>query len=424
MSLRSFPLLALATLALAACENNPAGLNKVPAVDNPFAAVGAAGGSIPQSVKDAAKPAVHTQAVYPDLTVPCTSGPNVVTGIAFDGTYIYVGHGDAVNACITRYNEYTGAYIDQKFFRPDVRGLHWVQGLGKLVARTYGGPEGGQDVPAQIGRFFTIDYAAGTATLLTNYDVQTCNAQGQPGIDQDGLGYWTNCGSALEHRRMSDGAILSTVAVSPFFPVTNPVFTGTDVVVVPTGAANQFSIFDRLTSVFQGSVSFVNSNGCSGLGVGASERPEVGALIGVNLDCSKVRIESADPQQHGPMTAYPGTPSFGHIKLCKDASSPPGVYYFNIDWNGAIAGDVVQDAASLAPGQCRIIFSRTAASNVVVFLTVTEQPSPGTIVDNITRTNFGGSTVFAGPNATIMAQTNSGGGAVLTYKNKVAQPPT
>ena len=415
--------LVLVALALVACENNPAGLRN-PVVD-PTTALAVSGSSIPQAVTDAGKLVPHTLGGgYPDLTRACTAGGGTtVTGIAFDGTYIYVGHGGYVNSCITRYNEYTGAYIDQKNFRPDVRGLHWVQGLGKLVARTFGGSAGNQDNPAEIGRFFTIDYAAGTATLLTGYDVQTCNPQGQPGVDREGTGYWTNCGSALEHRRMSDGVVIATAAASPFFTETNPVWASVVGVAFQSGAANQYALYDRATDVFAGTGSTVNSNGCSGYGVGGLDKPE-GTLVGTNLDCTVVRIEDADPEaSHGPMTPYPGTPSFGHIKLCKDASSPPGIYYFDIGSSGTIAGDVVQDGASLAPGQCRIIFSRTAASNVVVFLTVTELASPGTIVDTITRTNFGGSTVFAGPNPTITAQTNSGGGAVLTYKNKLA-PPT
>ena len=415
--MRSFPLLAFAAFALAACENNPAGLKKDRAVDNPFASLAAGGSSIPAAVTDAGKLIPHTLIPgFPDLTQTCTAAAEgtIVTGIAFDGTNIFVAHGGWVNSCIARYNAATGAYIDQRNFRPDARGLTWVPGLGKLVARTYGGPEGNQDNPAEIGRFFAIDYFAGTAVLLTNYDVQTCNSQGQPGVDQDGLGYWTNCGSSLEHRRMSDGAILSSVPVSPFFPQTNPVSTASGAVGLPSGAANQYAGYDRLTSGFVTNVSTVSSNGCVGYGVGVSAD---GSRIGVNLDCTDVRIETLDLASHGPLTAYPGTPVTGHIKLCKDASSPAGTYGFTISSSGTIAGDVVQSAALLTPGQCRIVFSRTAFSNHPVTLTITEIEGDGFTVHNITRTQFGTTTVFSGPAATITVQANSSHGGVVTYEN-------
>ncbi|HEY4955784.1 MAG TPA: hypothetical protein VII02_12955 [Gemmatimonadaceae bacterium] len=121
---------------------------------------------------------------------------------------------------------------------------------------------------------------------------------------------------------------------------------------------------------------------------------------------------------HGPLTTYPGQAIGGHIMLCKNSNSPAGTYTYIIGASGVIAGDVVQTNASLNPGQCRIIFSRTAASNVTVTLTVTENAGAGFIVGSITRTQLGGApTVIAGPSPTTTVQVNSAHGAVLTYNN-------
>jgi hypothetical protein len=121
---------------------------------------------------------------------------------------------------------------------------------------------------------------------------------------------------------------------------------------------------------------------------------------------------------HGPLTTYPGQLFGGHVMLCKNANSPAGTYTYIIGSSGTIAGDVVQTNASLNPGQCRIIFSRIAASNVTVTLTVTENAGAGFIVNSITRTQLGGApTVIAGPSPTTTVQVNSSHGAVLTYNN-------
>jgi len=412
ISIRTFTPLVLATLALAACDKNPAGLRNDPGTASPSNAFAADAGTIPQAVKDAGKTHAHVLIPgFPDLTTQCTSGPDVVTGVAFDGTFIYVGHGDNQNACITRYNAATGAYMDQKFFTPDVRGLTWVSGLGKLVARTFGG---------WGGQFYSIDYAAGTSTLLTSYNAQSCNDQGQPSVDQDGLGYWTNCGNSLEHRRMSDGQVLTSVSVNPFFTATNPVGAATGGIGIFSGAANQYAVYDPGTSLFIANLNTVSSNGCQGYGLGVQAD---GSHIGVNLDCSNVRIETFAPGTHGPLTFYPGSPVTSHIILCKDASSPAGSYGYSILTTGTVAGDVAQTNAVLNPGQCRITFSRTAFSNATVTQTITEVPASGTVVHSITRTQFGTTSVFSGPNPTVSVSANSSHGGVVTYKNIAGAPP-
>jgi len=121
---------------------------------------------------------------------------------------------------------------------------------------------------------------------------------------------------------------------------------------------------------------------------------------------------------HGPLTTYPGQAIGGHVMLCKNANSPAGTYTFIIGASGTVAGDVVQTNASLTPGQCRIIFSRTAASNATVTLTVTENVGAGFVVGGITRQQLGGAqTLIAGPSPTTTVQVNSSHGAVLTYHN-------
>jgi hypothetical protein len=422
ISLRTFAPLMLATLALAACDRTPAGLKTDPGVAGTSASFAAGSGSIPQSVTDAGKLVPHALIPgFPDLNVTCATGGPTVTGIAFDGTFIYVAHGGFSDSCITRYNAVTGAYVDQKNFRPDFRGLHWVSGLGKLVGRSYGGLGFG-NTAAEIGRFFSIDYAAGTGVLLTNYDVQPCNNQGQPGVDPDGLGYWINCGTALEHHRMSDGLLLNTYVTSPFFGGTNPVWAGPDAVVVPSVAANTYAIYDRATGTFQGNLSVITNNGCSGYGVGAMEQG-MGAILGVNLDCTTVRLETGGGNpSHGPLTTYPGVVFTSHVTLCKDASSPAGTYNFTITAIGTVAGDVLQSGAQLNPGQCRIVFSRTAFSLVFATLTITEQGSQGTVVHSITKKTLVGTTVLAGPNPTTMTSVNSDHGTVVTYKNIAGVP--
>ena len=423
-SIRLFPLVALTTLALAACDNNnPVGLRNPTTPGDPFAAaLAAAQSSIPQGLTDLGKLIPHALIPgFPDLTATCPSGGSTVTGIAFDAFSIFVAHGGFVNSCIARYNQATGAFMDSKIFRPDTRGLTWVPGLGRLVARTFSGALGNQDNPAEYGRFFSIDYNAGTAVLLTNYDVQPCNTQGQPQVDGNGLGYWINCGATLEHHRMSDGGLLSTISgVTPFFPANAPVLKANGVVAVYSGAANQLAVY-ATSGGFQGNVSSTSSNGCGGYGVGVKDISN-GAFIGIDLDCTNVRIETIGGSFHGPLTTYPGTPITSHIILCKDASSPAGSYGYAITASGVIGGDDVQNAATLSPGQCRIVFSRRAFSNITAVLQITEVAAGGTVVHTITRTQFGATAVFSGPSPTITVSANSSHGGVVTYKNIVSVP--
>jgi hypothetical protein len=425
-SIRLFPLVALTALTLAACDKNPVALRD-PTVGDPFAsALAAGGGSALPGVMDLGKLfPLNIIPGFPDLAVDCVGDSRFVAGVAFDRFHIYVAHGNFVNSCITRYDAATGAYMDQKVFRPDARGITWVPALQKLVVRTYGGTAGGQDVPAQQGRFFAIDYFAGTAVLLTNYDVQPCDIQGQPAVDPDGLGYWTNCGTSLEHHRMSDGALLSTIAgVTPFFPLTHPVIEGSGIVGLYSGAANQLAIYDTGTGASMGNVSTTSSNGCSGYGVGVKDLGGgKGALLGIDLDCTNARIETIGNQTaHGLLTTYPATPITSHIILCKDAASPAGSYGFAITASGIIGGDNVQVSATLSPGQCRIVFSRTAFSNITATLQITEVAPGGTVVQSITRTQLGTTTVFSGPSPTVTVSANSSHGGVVTYKNIVSVP--
>lgn len=127
------------------------------------------------------------------------------------------------------------------------------------------------------------------------------------------------------------------------------------------------------------------------------------------------------PVSHGPLVPYPGKIFSGHTELCKAGTSPPGTYTFVISASGTVAGDVAQTSASLTPGQCRIIFSRTAASNATVTLTVTENAGAGFVVHEIIRQQLGGAPqTIPGPSPTTTVQVNSSHGSVLTYTNIAA----
>jgi hypothetical protein len=410
---------ALAALAMAACDKTPTGLKNDPFANFNPQALASSESSIPHGVTDAGKVVpLFLIPGMPDLSQACASGGTTVTGIAFDGTNIYVGHGGFVNSCITRYTN-AGVYIDQKIFGPDTRGLTWVPGLGKLVARTFGGSLGNQDNPAEIGRFFTIDYPAGTSALLTNYDVQTSNPQGQPGVDPDGAGYWITKAGNLEHHRMSDGLLLASVAASQFFTGTDPVTAAAGVVGIPI-SPNTYDGYDRSTLAFLGTFAAVSSNGCSGYGVGVSNDL---SRLGINLNCSVVTIE-ATTLTHAVTTPYPSAVYPGHVILCKDSRSPAGTYIFTgTATGGIVAGDVTPAVASLSPGQCKVVFLRTTHSATIASLTITESPVAGTVVSTITRTQLGATTVSSGPSPTIDVSVNSSQGAVVTYYNVAAPPP-
>ena len=67
-------------------------------------------------------PSLAVIAGMPDLRDACGS---TVTGVAFDGTYIYVAEGGNQNMCIGRFSA-SGALVDFKRFSPDFRGLTYV----------------------------------------------------------------------------------------------------------------------------------------------------------------------------------------------------------------------------------------------------------------------------------------------------------
>src|SRR5689334_12363551 len=58
----------------------------------------------------------------------------------------------------------------------------------------------------------------------------------------------------------------------------------------------------------------------------------------------------------------------GQVILCKDASSPAGTYTFNISATKTQAGDQVASAATLAPGQCTIVFNRATSQDTTYAL--------------------------------------------------------
>lgn len=137
----------------------------------------------------------------PDLAagLPNTCG-HQITGIAFDGTYYYVGEGQfSLYQCITRYGA-NGGYVDHKVFAIDMRGLHFVPATGKLVTRRYN------------GQFYAVDYAAGTFADLTTFT--PAPEQVQAAADPAGSAFWFVNSTTAEEHRVSDNGLLRNFPVS------------------------------------------------------------------------------------------------------------------------------------------------------------------------------------------------------------------
>ena len=251
--------------------------------------VGAPDGFTPPSPDEAAAADGPMMAVIPGLPDLRAGCGFVKTGVAFDGSFYYVAEGASNNMCIDRFS-LTGAFLDAKRFPPDFRGLHYVPATGKLVGRTYGGAG---------GQLWQIDYAAGTASRLTGYNVRPCNVQSQPAADPDGVSFWiwdVECGGSTnraERHRLSNNALLSS------FPVTGTHnFTGgalgvsTTRLFVPNNAS--VNIYDKSTGAFVANQPLsANTMSCFGYGFGVSAGAD---RIGYDIDCNGgVRVEALAP---------------------------------------------------------------------------------------------------------------------------------
>ncbi len=115
---------------------------------------------------------------------------------------------------------------------------------------------------------------------------------------------------------------------------------------------------------------------------------------------------------------YPGTETPGQIKVCKHASSPAGLFTFNITATGTVAGDQVAPTISIAAGQCALVFTRTAATLANATLTVTEVVPSGMAVSSIVRIQSGTTTTLTATAVATISE-NFFHGGVLTYTNAV-----
>lgn len=88
---------------------------------------------------------------------------------------------------------------------------------------------------------------------------------------------------------------------------------------------------------------------------------EKGSLTGPQVDSGlNVRGATAALPSVPASTPYsPTTQTPDQVKLCKDASSPPGNFLFLISATNTQAGDQVATTATLSAGHCVIIFNRT-----------------------------------------------------------------
>jgi hypothetical protein len=74
------------------------------------------------------------------------------------------------------------------------------------------------------------------------------------------------------------------------------------------------------------------------------------------------------------------------VILCKAASSPPGLFTFNVLAVGTIASDVVKSTVQLAAGSCDTVFVRVQAGPVAAAITITESlaANAGVFLQNVT----------------------------------------
>ncbi|MEX2282025.1 MAG: PKD domain-containing protein [Gemmatimonadota bacterium] len=186
----------------------------------------------------------------PSALVPACS--HSATGIAFDGTYIYVAEGHDGVTCLARYTA-QGVFLDYKNFF-DHRGLHYVPASGKLVSRAFNGP------------LYEIDYAAGTLRQLTG-SIAAADPQNQPAADPDGKTYWVLNGTQAERRRISDGVVARAFAVSS--TAANPtIAVSFEHVFLLNGST--VNVYNKNDGALLGSRPLPTAHGCNGYGFGAA----------------------------------------------------------------------------------------------------------------------------------------------------------
>lgn len=192
---------------------------------------------------------VETAALSTPLSNRCG---HQLTGVAWDGTYYYVAEGQfGLDNCIIRYTA-SGEFVDQKVVSIDMRGLHYLPTIGKLVTRHYNGV------------MWAVDYANGTWSQLTNF--QPAAEQVAPAPDPEGGTFWIVSGSGVQQRRLSDNVVVRSFSVT----TTN----GSSIAVsnrwVYVIDGTTVRIYSKRTGIQVATQALSASLGCQGWGFGAS----------------------------------------------------------------------------------------------------------------------------------------------------------
>ena len=220
---------------------------------------------------------------FPILEAGCF---HQTTGIAFDGTYYYVGEGhNSLFQCVTRYTA-TGAFVDTKVFASDIRGLHFVPATGKMVSRTWG------------GALYQHDYAAGTLLRISPNGITGGGLeQSQPAADPDGSSYWILHPTAgpggtprAEHRSIATTALIAAFPVTTSQPATEPMIAVSNYRVYTLNGAS-LNIYNKTSGILLGTQALTSAIcGYYGFGVSASgDRAMYAALK--NGYCAGARVD-------------------------------------------------------------------------------------------------------------------------------------
>lgn len=217
----------------------------------------------------------------PGLTSSCG---RQLTGVAFDGTYYYVAEGQfSLNNCISRFTR-DSQFVDQRVVSIDMRGLHYVPATGTLVTRHYN------------SGLSQIDYTSGNVTSFGAF--AGAPDQIAPAPDPSGDSYWIiNTGRAERHR-VSDGALVTSFAI-----------TTDDATVIAVGNSWVFThdatvihAYEKASGSEVAAIPVVIPLGCQGWGFGASAP---GDQILFVHSCTMASARSITPPPTG--NTQPGT---------------------------------------------------------------------------------------------------------------------
>lgn len=109
--------------------------------------------------------------------------------------------------------------------------------------------------------------------------------------------------------------------------------------------------------------------------------------------------------------------------VCKDASSPGGPYTFSISATSRVGGDNLTTSATLSPGECATVYTRTTSSATFTNVMITEQIPQGASyqVNHVAVNDIDGPRNITGtPSVTV--KVNQYHGATANYFNEATQP--